>query len=128
MNSVTLAGIGTFITPATVEVGGDISVFGFMANAWYDFYTGEPWRPYLGGGIGMANLALDEATLADDDDWVFAYQFGAGVSYEITPRVVLAVEYRLLGTTDPKFVVVPGLTFDAEYLSHNIGLQIRFFF
>lgn len=128
VKTVTLAGIGTLVAPGTVSVSGDVSALGFMANAWYEFLTGMPWRPYVGGGIGMANISLDESLLTDDDDWVFAYQFGAGLGYEITPDVVIAIEYRLLGTTDPTFVAIPGVDFDAEYLSHNIGLVVRFFF
>lgn len=128
LKTVTVAGIGTFVTPATESGTGDVSALGFMANAWYEFFTGMPWRPYVGGGVGLANISLDEPTLADDDDWVFAYQFGAGLGYEITPDFVIAVEYRLLGTTDATFEIIPGVDFDSEYLSHNIGLVVRFFF
>lgn len=126
-----------FLGVGSLQGIGDVSALGLMANAWYEFSTGTPWRPYIGGGLGMANVSLNDAgftllgidfLVADDDDWVFAYQFGAGLNYEVTSQIVIGVEYRLFATTDPDFVDVVGIKFDGEFLSHNLGLIVRFLF
>ncbi len=126
-----------FITVGSFEGTGDVSALALMANAWYEFPTGMPWRPYIGGGAGMANISLNdvglnflglEFPLADDDDWVFAYQFGAGLNYEVTPQIIVGIEYRFFATTDPQFVDVTGFEFSGEVLIHNIGLIVRFLF
>ncbi len=131
-DTVTVTGAGSF------DGTGDVSAFGVMANAWYELHTGWAWRPYLGAGVGIANLSLNNVGLrpaagadlgvVDDDDWVFAYQVGAGISYELSAKTILGLEYRMFATTDAELVNATGTSFDADYLSHNIGLFIRFLF
>ena len=65
----------------SLPVDGDISALAFMANAFWDIATGSPVTPYLGGGIGVANVSINDlgafgVPFADDDDTVFAYQVG----------------------------------------------------
>ena len=129
--------LGPFLVVGSFDGTGDVSALGLMANAWYEFKTGMPWRPYIGGGVGMANISLNDVGItvlgidfpvADDDDWVFAYQFGAGLNYELTRQVVVGIEYRFFATTDPEFVDVTGAKFSGEVLSHNLGLIVRFLF
>lgn len=135
--AITQTFLGPIITVGTLDGTGDVSTLGLMVNGWYEFSTGMPWRPYIGGGAGMANISLNDVgfdffgldiTLVDDDDWVFAYQFGAGLNYEITPQVVVGVEYRYFATADPTFTDVFGGEFDGNISSHNIGLIARFMF
>ncbi len=133
-DTVTVTGAGSF------DGTGDVSAFGVMANAWYELHTGWAWRPYLGAGVGIANISLNSVGLrpaagagadvgmVDDDDWVFAYQFGAGISYELSAKTIVGVEYRMFATTDAELVNATGTSFDADYLSHNVGLFIRFLF
>lgn len=130
VTNVTLAGIGSFDNIGTFDAGGDLSALGFMANAWYDFNPGSPWRPFLGGGLGVARISINDATivgipLADDDDWVFAYQLGAGIGFEATPTITISLGYRFFGTADPEFTDLAGIPFDAEYRSHNIEIGLR---
>lgn len=135
--SLTLAGIGTFTGLGTVDANGDISALGFMANAWYEFRTGMSWRPYIGGGIGTANISMNDVStlvlgvdipLADDSDWVLAYQFGAGVSYDLTRNVIIGLEYRFLRTSEPEFTDLAGVPFNGDYLSHSLSIIVRFVF
>ncbi len=131
VDSLTVAGVGPFAG------SGDVSALGLMANAWYGFRTGTAFRPYIGAGVGTANISLNSVgatilgvtfPLADDDDWVFAYQFGAGLSYELTSRIVVGVEYRFFATLDPSFVDPTGFPFKGEYMTHGVGLNLRFLF
>jgi opacity protein-like surface antigen len=119
---------------ASIPVGGDISALAFMANAFWDIETGSPVTPYLGGGIGVANVSINDLAepafgqIADDDDTVFAYQFGAGVALELNPNMALDLGYRYFATSDPEFTDVEGDKFESEYKTHNASLGLRIMF
>lgn len=47
------------VTNAPATVDGELTSFSFMANLWYDFPLGDSGiKPFIGGGIGIANLTL----------------------------------------------------------------------
>ena len=120
-------------TLGSLDADGDVSALGFMANAWYDFDTGSPWKPFIGGGVGTARISLNDISsstisLADDEDQVFAYQAGVGIGYELTPTIIVSLGYRFFGTLDPEFTDVDGIPFDAEYRSHNVEVGVRLHF
>ena len=116
-----------------VNGGGDVDSVAFMANAFRDFDIGAPWSVYLGGGIGVAIISINDADilgvpLADDDDTAFAYQLGTGVGYEITRATTLSLDYRYFATTDPEFTDPTGIPFESEHDSHVIRVGLRFQF
>ena len=122
-----------FVGVATGPIEGDMTALGFMANAFYDFDTGSNWVPYLGGGLGVAQLGLDVESIGglpttfDETDTVFAYQFGAGVGYSLGGGARVDLSYRFMGTTDPKFS--DGVaTVKSEYYNHAVmaGLLFKF--
>jgi opacity protein-like surface antigen len=132
VNSVTVGSI-VVTSLGTFPVDGDISSLGFMANGWYDFDTGTDWVPYIGGGVGTAKINAEIGSIAgipvnfDESDWVFAYQAGAGIGYNISPTVTVQLGYRYFATSDPEFESA-GVTDEAEFQSHNIEVGIRFRF
>jgi len=118
-----------FIFPA----GGDVSSLGFMVNGYYDFHSANsPVAPYLGVGIGLANVMVDASIggipLLDDDAWVFAYQFMAGIGYEISPTTALTVGYRYFQTSDASFPDpgFPDVEVDAQSHEFNFGVRVMF--
>lgn len=114
------------------SASGDVSIFTAMGNLYYDFPTTGPWKPFVGGGIGVAEVSVDASALGveivDDSDTVVAYQVGAGIAYELTPLWSFTVAYRYLATTDPRLTDAVGESFDSEYSSHNVMGGIRFTF
>jgi len=123
---------GTYVSTTTslstriaASSDGDMDVWSVMANIWYDFNMGDSaYTPFVGVGVGMANLSLDySATVAgtftntassttfafstgtsfSDDAWAFAYQFGAGLAYNMGNGSTLSAQYRYFGTTDAEF-------------------------
>ena len=75
------------------------------ANIWRDWWIGERWGAYLGGGLGgggyrysfAGDLALFGANLnlaGDAQVAAFAWQAGFGAVYELTERVSFDVGYR----------------------------------
>lgn len=105
---------------------------GGMVNVYYESETGTDWRPYVGVGIGVANVELEARlnglSIVDDDDTVFAYQARAGVRYELTPNTRISVGYRFFETADPEFNLSGGGSFETEYQSHTVEVGLRYKF
>ncbi|MEM7203407.1 MAG: outer membrane beta-barrel protein [Planctomycetota bacterium] len=116
------------------EVGGHGDAFAYaaMLNAFYDFATQSPWRPYLGVGTGLARVGYEVDSFGmrflDDDDDVFAVQGLVGLGREFGDWWFASVGYRLLATENPVMRDGLGRRFDAEYLSHTVelGLAVSF--
>ena len=106
----------------TASDGEKISVLSLMANGYIDFDASPAVKPYLMGGIGMANITLEDNT-DDLDDTVFAYQVGLGLGFALNDRFTLDLGYRYMGTADPTFDGV-----DVTYASHNVLAGLRFNF
>ncbi len=90
--------------PGALSTGGDLSEFTVMANLLYDIPLGQRLTLTIGGGVGadQANLSVD-ALGFDDDEWVFAYQGIAGLSYAIGDQTQLFVNYRYLHADAPEY-------------------------
>ena len=82
---------------AEVEAGyrgnSDAHIYTALVNGFYDFKNDTRFTPFLGAGVGYANV---NAGGADDS---FAYQGIAGVSYELCPQWALTAQYNYLDTT-----------------------------
>ncbi len=88
-----------------IDDGGSAVSNAWMVNALYNF-TGfgmnGAWRPYVGGGLGMADLQIDKLNLDGDfdSDYSFAYQLMGGVAYDLNPNWSLNGEVRYFGVND----------------------------
>jgi len=91
--------------------GDSVDAVYLMGNLWYDFYVGNGFTPYVGGGIGVAwvSTGIDDFTpdLWELDGSGFAYQLGAGVRFDVAQNVGLDLGYR--------FKAVPGLDIDDDW-------------
>lgn len=116
-----------------VGLDGDVTSLAFMVNGFYDFDIGSPFTPYVGGGVGVASVSLNDVgavgiVLADDDDVVFAYQLGFGVGYELSPTLTLTADYRYFATADGEFTTGPllgGIVVDGEYSNSTFLVGAR---
>lgn len=107
-------------------LNGDISALTVMGNVWYDFQTGTPWIPYVGGGLGVARIDMDSSAFPiDDSDVVLAGQIGGGIGFELSPGIVVSADYRFLATSDAELADDFGAPFDQEYMSHSVFFGIR---
>jgi opacity protein-like surface antigen len=105
------------------SINGDVSTFSLMLNAFYDFMPKETICPFIGAGIGYANVEGDIDELGSEDDDVFAYQVAAGVAFAINPQTKIDVQYRYFDTDDSGFDDL-----EAEYGTHNAMLGVRYSF
>lgn len=130
---------GGYRTNAVDEIGGsssssgDANAISVMGNVLYDIDTGTAFTPYIGAGVGAANIDADGytpvgATSINDDDTVFAYQGILGAAYNLGSSAQIFADYRYFATQDPEFSAASGVSVDGEYASHTILVGLRFFF
>lgn len=77
----------------------DANTWSLMGNAIYDIATGTKLTPYIGFGVGLANVGLDGragAATVDSSEWVPAIQGILGLSYALTDNWALNADYRYL--------------------------------
>ena len=114
---------GTVTGTARLTGDGDVTAWSFMTNLWYDFDLGDDskFMPFIGGGIGAANVSVNYSggfagtlqtnaysgsftgaanTSFDDSSWTFAYQLGAGLGYDLGNGTTISAQYRYFGTTE----------------------------
>jgi opacity protein-like surface antigen len=112
----------------SVPGSGELTSKSLMANFYYDFTPKEQWSPFVGAGVGMARVDVDNAavagiTIGEADDTVFAWQLMAGIACRVSDNAVLDFSYRYFATADPDFAGT-----EAEYGSHNLFAGVRFSF
>lgn len=121
---------------------GDIESLSVLVNAWYDLSVGERWGLVLGGGVGAAQLSVDAYTLstfpivfnppittalyADDNEWVFAYQLGAGISFALSRRLDIDLSYRYFASSEAAFRDVTGRVFKADLIDNRVLFTLRY--
>ncbi len=99
----------------TDAYSGSKSEFLFLANAFVDLGTWWCVTPFVGAGVGMADVRisnfLDQGTVTSAafgtgpaapglgttaDTWNFAWALYAGLAYKVTPNVSIELAYRYL--------------------------------
>lgn len=99
----------------------DVALLTLMANAYYDIDTDSSVRPYIMGGVGLANA---HTSWDDEDETELAWQVGAGLGFEITDNTTLDLGYRYLKPND-FFNAFMG---NVKSKSHNVMLGLRYQF
>ena len=125
------------------RVGGREFADTAFGNLWYDFFPSSRLRPYVGGGAGIARVAVrdpsvdsvgffqDGSNLRSDFDAVFAWQAGAGLRYDLTRRWTASLDYRYLRANTGRFDLLdnnPNSFVKARYWSQSALLSIRYHF
>ena len=116
-----------------------MNVIGLMANGWYRFRTGTGFTPFLGAGVGGANLSVPATTATARTEtptlrgWGLAYQASVGAGVEVAPGVELRLGYRFFGTTESKLeyktdvsTTTVTTTASPTILSHRFELGASF--
>lgn len=91
----------------TNDYRGTKSEWVFLANAYADLGTWYGITPFIGAGIGFANIRIDHFrdtnVIAGGGGWApegsktnLAWALHAGLAYQVTPRFTVELAYRLL--------------------------------
>jgi opacity protein-like surface antigen len=125
---------GTLRDPVTgdrVTDSGDTTSNSIMFNGIWAFdtmgATGQV-RPYIGAGIGGANIDTDLFDDNWDSDTLFAYQVFGGVGYDFAPNWSLLTEIRWFATEDGDFGGPGDLGFDTGYESFDLLVGVSYNF
>ena len=102
------------------DIDGDLTSLSLMGNIYYDFPTEGSFSPYIGAGLGFANLDADLDDFGDEDETELAYQLILGGSFTPGAGLSIDLQYRYFATDDPEF---DGL--EAEYSTHNLMIGLR---
>lgn len=109
------------------DASGEVNSTAFMLNGYYDIPMGSVVTPYVGAGVGVAHVNAEDftaggASIADEDDTVFAYQAMAGVEMNVAPQVDLYTEYKYFGTDD----VDLGGGSELENRNHTVMAGVKY--
>ncbi len=109
----------------------ELHTFTGFANVYYDITNYAGWTPYLGGGIGVAYHDLIHINAPTDaapgDEFDFAWNVQAGLSYDFSENSKLDIGYRLvdLGQAVSGGVVPFKVT---DLVTHEFRVGVRFHF
>ena len=110
---------------AEVENSDDTLVIGrATVGLYYDFQSSDHGIvPYIGGGIGIAGVAIDDDEGDDEDlEDEFTFHADAGVSLNLNPYFAIVPSYRYTWTDNSKDVTVDNVTSHAV----RVGLRLSF--
>jgi opacity protein-like surface antigen len=120
----------------TSKVDSDVWSIGAMTNIYYDAFhniealAAGPYSPYIGFGVGFANVNMSEGSVNGSKLWnsgndtVFAYQAAIGAGIPVHKDFILDVSYRFFGTTNIHIDKIAANNFN----NHNFLLGVRYFF
>lgn len=104
---------------------GEATTLGAFANIAYEFNSQNRIRPFVGAGVGFAQVDYDDGVV-DDDDIGFAYQAKAGVAYDINERMTAELAYRYLNVTDVEFGSGSASPIEGDYDNQTITVGLRY--
>ncbi len=120
------------------ELNGDVTSWAAMLNLYYDFNRGGRFEPYVGVGVGAAQVEVGVEgtgvpwfTPADSEDTVVAYQGLAGVAIGLSERLDLDIGYRYFHAPNldisDSFADLPADA-EADYTHQAVTVGLRWQF
>lgn len=125
-------GLVTGLHDKFAELEGDQRVYAFLIDGKYDFSydfgTGLPLHPYLGGGLGVALYESGNTALSQDRAMVPLFRFGGGVVFKLGADWDLSLNYKAGYTgAAPTGSVFTGRSQETVNLqSLDMGLKLKF--
>ena len=129
----------------------EVTAWTFMPNLWIDvplhppvaWIFGripvlEPLMLYGGAGLGLSSTDLDttdNVSQGSNEEFLFGWQAGTGLAYEVTQRVTLMAGYRYVDLGQPKVTLrqlgaedpFGNFTLDLAAHEFNFGVRVNFF-
>jgi len=119
----------------TSKNSGSIRSLNYMFNAYLQYPLSDYVVPYLGVGVGMADVKMDKICIfnckgGSSSQHLLAYQIIAGMGVNISENVTLAMDYRYSTTNKGRFETNlcchPDLK--TSISSHNVMVGLRYKF
>ncbi|MEL7111653.1 MAG: outer membrane beta-barrel protein [Pseudomonadota bacterium] len=125
--------LGATVAQVVADGRGDITNTGIFFNGYYDFNQGGAFQPYVGAGIGYADVEVSYQpsgiTVIDDSEGKLGYQVKAGATYMLQNNWELFGEYAYRATEDIELTnqLFPG-TLEIENTQNVFSVGARFKF
>lgn len=105
-----------------------------LASLYYDLPFSPGITPFLGGGIGFADVSFSDqgvtplGTVMDDSATGFAWHLTSGLDFQLAERTSLELGYRYLAIQGIDLQAVDGTDTSADLDSHIVfaGIKYRF--
>ncbi len=113
------------------QTDGDTSARAFMVNALYMFDSMGPTgsiQPYVGAGIGAANVEKSAGGQDFEGDGLLAYQLFGGVGYQVNPKMSLFAEGRWFQTESDRFEGPADENFEGRFKTIDLLVGVSFAF
>ncbi len=84
---------------SSFDASQEIGMTTYFVNAYYDFYTQTPFTPYIGAGVGYADIesVLEAGAFKESEESaVTAFNIGFGVSWLLVGDFTLDAGYRYI--------------------------------
>jgi OOP family OmpA-OmpF porin len=128
---------------------GNLTSTNYMLNFLYDFDTGSQWVPYVGLGLGMADVkanSIHSSNTTQDGSYLngggseFAAQFIFGAEYQVSDKFGITLDWRGLWASSSTFNYGIGcknggtgacastgaISYDYWNGAANLGVRIKF--
>jgi opacity protein-like surface antigen len=132
---VGIKAINFYNTGTTINTNGTQSNLAGMVNGYYDIATGSPWVPYVGFGVGIADLGMNGIQNASTGKSIlntsavtFAFQGMLGVKYYINSQWAAGAEFRYFKTPDGAFINADGNNTIAGNAQYNLLVSLTYHF
>ena len=126
------------------KLDGDIQIDALMFNILGRYPSGA-FHPYAGLGVGFANAQIGDMSSTRASDGVktsnyagatvgvAAYQFLAGIDFDVTKNIIVGLSYKFFGTGTISYTSTDSIghrtfNYDLEYKSHNFVLGVSYLF
>ena len=115
------------------SASGHMGALSFMGNVYYDFPVDWPVKPFVGVGLGGANVWASNispviGSRVGGSDLGFAWQATAGLSYPINDRMDATLAYRYFDVPSLSYKTDAGTSVDSDYASHMVMVGLRYSF
>ncbi|MBR7651991.1 outer membrane protein [Brucella oryzae] len=109
----------------------EVRSWDMMANAYVDLGNYYGFTPYLGAGLGFANVRYSIDTAYGDykldDDYRLAWALMAGVGIDVASNIKLDIGYRYGVIEGADIASMAGITLsDKDIRSHQLRAGVRF--
>lgn len=101
---------------------GRTGVLGGFVNGYYNFFHKGAWQPFVGAGVGVADVSSLRAS-----DTRFAYQAKAGLDHPFSDHLTGEIAYRYVGVPSLHSDAEPG-GFHGDYHASIVTVGLRYKF
>jgi len=118
---------------AATAASGEALATSLMVNALYDLDVDSVVKPYVGVGVGLADVNIKNGTpfggsLINKSDSVAAAQGIVGASYAMNDKIDLFGDYRYYKTAKADFTTAVGTKTSMDFSAHSAMVGLRFSF